>query len=55
MFDASQHRRVETVVRPVATGPKPKWQDLFLAPAYRDDLVDEAVQLPPVGRRRRAA
>ncbi|WP_353946058.1 hypothetical protein ABII15_33655 [Streptomyces sp. HUAS MG91] len=58
MREMVQHRRVETVGKAGAVGPKPQWQNLFVAPAYDDGFFDDvpdevAVAVPSPARRRR--
>ncbi|MFD8566677.1 hypothetical protein [Streptomyces sp. NPDC059639] len=57
MREMVQHRRVEMVGNAGAAGPKPQWQNLFVAPAYGDgyfdDIADEAVVAVPAPARSR--
>ncbi|MET7390509.1 hypothetical protein ACFYPT_38610 [Streptomyces sp. NPDC005529] len=49
MRDVTIRRPVESIGRRAVTGPKPQWQDLFVAPAYSaDDTVEEEVIEEPV-------
>lgn len=50
MRDAQFRRPVESIGRRAVTGPKPQWQDLFLAPAYSAEATfeDEPVEEPAV-------
>ncbi|MGW3631863.1 hypothetical protein ACWD7F_17135 [Streptomyces sp. NPDC005122] len=50
MRDVTFRRPVESIGRRAVTGPKPQWQDLFLAPAYSADAMveEEVVEEPAV-------
>ncbi|MFI5998550.1 hypothetical protein ACIBAC_42780 [Streptomyces sp. NPDC051362] len=50
MRDAQFRRPVESIVRRAVMGPKPQWQDLFLAPAYSAEasFEDEPLEEPAV-------
>ncbi|MFD7206285.1 hypothetical protein [Streptomyces sp. NPDC059893] len=41
MREGLMGRRVETVGQPTTLAAKPQWQNLFLAPAYSDDVAEE--------------
>ncbi|MFG3172276.1 hypothetical protein [Streptomyces sp. NPDC048200] len=50
MRDAQFRRPVENITRRATTGPKPQWQNLFLAPAYTAEAAfeDGLLEEPPV-------
>ncbi|MER7982744.1 hypothetical protein [Streptomyces sp. NPDC095817] len=50
MRDAQFRRPVESIGRRAVMGPKPQWQDLFLAPAYSAEasFEDEPLEEPAV-------
>lgn len=50
MRDVTFRRPVESIGRRAVAGPKPQWQDLFLAPAYSADVTveEEFIEEPAV-------